>query len=201
MGEKAEENKKQKRNALINHAFALFMSKGVENTSISDITQSAGVGKGTFYYYFKDKNDIVSYLIADKAEKLLLHALDALENHDGAVSVEDKFIIVADDILMQLRSDKRLLLFINKNLSFGLYRKSFSGRSASKELDAAAIFREMIEDGSKWKEPDLMLYTVVEFVSGTCHTVLLNDSPVSLGRYQPYLHDCIRGIINSFRIQ
>lgn len=199
MGEKAEENKRLKRNALLNHAFSLFMTKGVEDTSISDITQSAGVGKGTFYYYYKDKNDIIAFLIADKAEALLLHALSALENHDGELSVEDKFIIIADDLLLQLRNDKKLLKFLNKNLSYGLYKKAFTQKSVAKEIDVYSIYREIIDDGSKWKDPELMLYTIVEFVSGTCHTILLANDPVSLSRYQPYLHSCIRGIINVFR--
>ena len=35
-----------------------FTSKGIQKTSISDIVEDAGVAKGTFYLYFKDKYDI-----------------------------------------------------------------------------------------------------------------------------------------------
>ena len=41
-------DKKDKENRLLATAFDLFTKKGVNNTSIQDIADSAGVGKGTF---------------------------------------------------------------------------------------------------------------------------------------------------------
>ena len=57
MGE-LELNKKKKKDALFNTAFELFTTKGLTKTTISDIVNQAGVAKGTFYLYFKDKYDI-----------------------------------------------------------------------------------------------------------------------------------------------
>ncbi|MDD6744125.1 MAG: TetR/AcrR family transcriptional regulator, partial [Roseburia porci] len=56
---KAEENKQKKRRALLSHAFSLFLNKGISDTTISEIAEHAGVGKGTFYFYFKDKEDLI----------------------------------------------------------------------------------------------------------------------------------------------
>ena len=53
-----DEKKKKKRIALLDAAYDLFTSKGVAETSISDIVQRAEMAKGTFYLYFKDKNEI-----------------------------------------------------------------------------------------------------------------------------------------------
>ena len=55
---KLESNKKKKEDALYNTAFELFTTKGTNKTTISDIVEKAGVAKGTFYLYFKDKYDI-----------------------------------------------------------------------------------------------------------------------------------------------
>ena len=55
---KIDNNKKQKEDALLNTAFDLFTKQGIQKTSISDIVNQAGVAKGTFYLYFKDKYDI-----------------------------------------------------------------------------------------------------------------------------------------------
>ena len=55
---KLELNKKRKKSALYNTAFELFTTKGLAKTTISDIVENAGVAKGTFYLYFKDKYDI-----------------------------------------------------------------------------------------------------------------------------------------------
>ena len=55
---KLEVNKKKKKDALFHTAFELFTTKGLTKTTISDIADQAGVAKGTFYLYFKDKYPI-----------------------------------------------------------------------------------------------------------------------------------------------
>lgn len=75
---KAEENKRHKRNSLLTQSYNLFTTKGIYDTSISDIASKAGVAKGTFYFYFKDKQDIINHLIARKSEGLLVKAIDNL---------------------------------------------------------------------------------------------------------------------------
>lgn len=197
---KAEENKQKKRTALLSHAFSLFMNQGIGNTTISEIAQHAGVGKGTFYFYFKDKEDLIEKLIAQKAEQLLLNAMNALEAHPETVKVEDKLVLVADSLLEQLNNDSRLLKFINKNLNFGIFKKALLREEVKSDLDVAAAYEELIHsDGSQWKDSMLMLYTIVELVSSTCHSIILNQDPVDLEHYKPYLFECIRKIVEVFR--
>ena len=76
---KSDEKKKIKEETLLNSAFNLFTKKGFKDTSIQDIAESAGVGKGTFYLYFKDKYDIQNRLIERKSQKLFSDAVKALK--------------------------------------------------------------------------------------------------------------------------
>lgn len=73
---KLDSNKKKKRESLLNTAFNMFTTKGVSQTSISEIVEKAGVAKGTFYLYFKDKYDIKNMLIAHKSGQLFKIAID-----------------------------------------------------------------------------------------------------------------------------
>ena len=52
---KVDDNKKLKMNTLLQTAFDLFTGKGFAKTTVSDIVNQAGLAKGTFYLYFKDK--------------------------------------------------------------------------------------------------------------------------------------------------
>jgi len=199
---KAEENKRRKRSALLSHAFALFMNQGISNTTISDIARNAGVGKGTFYFYFKDKEELVERLITQKAGELINNALNELSRQKTDMSVEDKLVFIVDRILCQLCEDPRLLKFINKNMNYGLLAKTFSREDVKYELDIYAMYYELIiEDGSKWRDPKLMLYTMIELINGTCHTIILKNEPVDLETYKPYLFNCIRNIIKVFRLE
>lgn len=51
----AQETKKK----LINAALEMFKQQGFYSINVEDITKKAGVAKGTFYTYFKRKEDIV----------------------------------------------------------------------------------------------------------------------------------------------
>lgn len=199
---KAEENKRKKRTALLSQAFSLFMNKGITNTTISEIAEQADVAKGTFYIYFKDKDDLIEKLIAQKAEQLLINALDILNKHPETIKVEDKLVLIADSLLEQLNSDSRLLKFINKNLNYGIYKKALFSEEVKSDFDVMASYYEILHsDGSEWKDPVLMLYTIVELVSSTCHSIILEQDPVDLEYYKPYLFECIRRIVDVFRVK
>ena len=50
-----EGKKQEKRRALLEAAYDLFLERGAAKTSVEDITSRAKVAKGTFYLYFQDK--------------------------------------------------------------------------------------------------------------------------------------------------
>ncbi|MEE4313791.1 MAG: TetR/AcrR family transcriptional regulator [Desulfofustis sp.] len=54
-----EQNKINKRKAIIDAAIKLFSRNGYEQTSIEELAREAGVGKGTVYSYFQTKKEIV----------------------------------------------------------------------------------------------------------------------------------------------
>lgn len=43
----------------------LFETQGFEQTSVDQIVQEAGIAKGTFYYYFKSKEDALSAIMEE----------------------------------------------------------------------------------------------------------------------------------------
>jgi len=53
-----EKKKKKTRTAILDAALNLFTRQGYENTSISQLAQAAGIGKGTVYGYFETKSEI-----------------------------------------------------------------------------------------------------------------------------------------------
>ncbi|NQX70322.1 TetR/AcrR family transcriptional regulator [Paenibacillus alba] len=49
-----------RRNEILDVAMELFQMNGFEHTSVSDIVKKMGVAQGTFYYYFKSKEEVVN---------------------------------------------------------------------------------------------------------------------------------------------
>jgi len=53
------------RQRIADAARVLFEDKGIENTTMDDIASKAGYGKATLYVYFKNKEQVVSYLVLE----------------------------------------------------------------------------------------------------------------------------------------
>ena len=72
-----EEKKKETVNRIIGAALQLFSEKGYEETTVAEIAKAAGIAKGTFFNYFKTKEDVLI-----KTQKALFF--------DGIIGLEDK---------------------------------------------------------------------------------------------------------------
>lgn len=53
----------ERRNEILDTAETLFYTKGYTKTTINDILQKIGIAKGTFYYYFKSKEEVMYAII------------------------------------------------------------------------------------------------------------------------------------------
>ena len=78
-----DEKKRKKRTDLLNAAYELFTSQGIFDTSISDIVNKAKMAKGTFYLYFKDKYEIRTELVTQKAGELFSVVREKMHEQTG----------------------------------------------------------------------------------------------------------------------
>ena len=192
---KIEVNKKQKKESLLNTAFSLFTSKGFQKTSISDIVNSAGVAKGTFYLYFSDKYDLRNKLIAHKAATLFLDAYHSVCEAQIA-DFEEQILHIVDYIILKLQEDRSLLGFISKHLSWGIFRNNLIAGTDNNEQNVYLVFMNLLHaSGYDFKDPEIMIYMLIELVSGSIYNPLLYEQPVPIDAIQSYLHDSIRHII------
>ena len=59
---KREQNAQETRVAILETADRLIAERGYEQISVEEITRTAGIAKGTFYNYFKKKEDLIRAL-------------------------------------------------------------------------------------------------------------------------------------------
>ena len=165
---KVETNKKQKNTTLLQTSFELFTEKGFTKTTISDIVNRAGLAKGTFYLYFKDKYDLRDRLVTYKTSQLFGTAHTALieQNIQG---FENQMFFVIDHIIDRLEKEPKLLQFISKNLSWGIFKNAFE---------------KTVPENSR------QFYDY--------YSCILYQQPVSMEEYLPYLHQTIRQIFITF---
>ena len=192
---KDEESKESK---LLDTAFKLFTSKGVKDTSIQEIVDNADVGKGTFYLYFKDKYEIRDILIAKKSQKLFNDALKALRKAEIS-NLTEQIIFIVDHVINALKKNPLLLKFISKNLSWGIYNNTLNklyAEEGKEEQGVYQLFLKGIEENHiQLKNPDVTLYMIIELVSSSCFNSILNNEPLPIEEFKPYLFETIRKLM------
>ncbi len=190
---KAELKKEKNRSRLMDSAYSLFVKQGFHKTTIDAITKKAKLGKGTFYLYFKDKEDVRDSIIVSKSSKIIHDAVENTTDERKNKGFYDRLIAVIDYILNIFASDLDLLKFVSKSLSDGLIKNYNGSHGRSEEVINLESFVEgLLENSVTVKEPRLFIYTIIELVSSTCYTVIAFGEPVSFDEYKPYLYNCIR---------
>lgn len=197
---KLDEKKKLKREALLGAAYDLFTSQGIFDTSISDIVKKAEMAKGTFYLYFKDKFDIRTALITEKAGKLFSVVREKMRDK-RADSLEETVIQLVDIIIDELEADKRMLEFISKNLRWGIFHKVILEGGNEVSDSFYDWYNELIQSsGRTFRNHELMIYMIVELVNSTCYNVILYQEPVGLEELKVELAKLIPVIIRNQEI-
>ena len=191
---KIEEKKQEKENKLLTSAYKLFTEKGINTTSIQDIVDVAVVRKGTFYQYFKDKNDLQNKLIIKKSKQLFKEALDNL-NKNVIINFEDQLIFVIDYIINIVSNDKTLINFIEKDLSLGIYSDVNELINDNKTGIKEIFVKGLKKHNIKLKNPDVTLFMIIELTSSTIFTSITKNKPLKIEDYKPFLYSAIRRII------
>ncbi len=129
-------NKTDRKNEIISDSIELMYLRGYNGTSVKDITDAAGIPKGSFYNYFSDKEQ---------------YAIDALDYY-YTVMVKDKIDLLKDDKLKPLDRIREFYRsgienLEQKGLKFGCFAGNLSeemGDVSDSIAKAAAEFHSCI---------------------------------------------------------
>jgi AcrR family transcriptional regulator len=66
-----------RRAELLSAAARLFAENGYAATTVDAVVRATGMAKGTFYYYFRTKDDLLAALVRQIAETMAVHARTA----------------------------------------------------------------------------------------------------------------------------
>ncbi len=112
----------ERKKEIMDTAGALFYQNGYANTSVNLIIETIGISKGTFYYYFKSKEDLLDNIV-DEFTKEIVSKLELVVNDNSldAISKLNEFyrqagmykaenIDIIKTIVNALYNDKNLLL-------------------------------------------------------------------------------------------
>lgn len=80
----------ERRNEILDTAERLFYTKGYEKCTIKDILGEVNIAKGTFYYYFKSKEEVMDAIVSRYKEIIVTRIEKILKKDD--ISPEEKLV-------------------------------------------------------------------------------------------------------------
>ena len=105
---KRETNKETNRLKIIESGIEIFSKKGISETTVRDIIRNTGLASGTFYNYFKTKEEVLIAAIDDAAYDLA----KILEKGRRKASNIEEFIEFQVDPFFEMVSELPELFFI-----------------------------------------------------------------------------------------
>lgn len=100
-----------RRNELMDAAEQLFVEKGYEHTSASDIIRKVGVAQGTFYYYFKSKDEILNAVIDRYIERYAEFVKSIAD--DGRINALQKVQRIIDALFSMSDQKRKFSQYLN----------------------------------------------------------------------------------------
>jgi AcrR family transcriptional regulator len=130
--------KQEKRAAILKAAHTEFASRRFDEVKLDDIAARAGVGKGTLYLYFKNKEDLFLQLAVDGIDEMAAR-MDEVCEMDGPF--EDRFFLIGHEmadffshshslvnLMHQTLSDQVMEQFLQYRKKMGLATRRFLKR-------------------------------------------------------------------------
>ncbi len=187
-----DDKKLAKRIKMIDAAYALFLEKGVNITAIDDVVKAAGVAKGTFYLYFKDKYDLLDQIVLSKSEGVIRGAISELQTKRKTeeMSIAEQIIFFTDRIIEYMETNRELAALIHKNLSACFDVLLTNENSAVKE-DVRLVTDLLVRTGLSEREAYIHLYLFTGMISSACFDAIVRGKPFSVEELKPQIHSMI----------
>lgn len=158
----SKKNRNMKEKILLT-SIDLMTKNGINNTSLADIAREVNISKGTLYYHYSSKDDII-FDIADNHLNIISEALlDCLKKINFNFSTEE-FVLVVLKNISNIESTGRIHMYLICEAIMG--NKSLRERIGLKYVEWRTTLEDqlnqIVTDKSQAKGASFLLMSVVD---------------------------------------
>ena len=135
---------KSKKEQILDVSLSLFLEKGYDNTSISDILSNLNIARGTLYYHFESKEAIMDAIIERTAKKIVEEA-KAIVLQKGLSVHEKIFLLFSAASMKRLSGGDLMIDYLNQPQNALFHEKS--NRAFIQKI--SPILGDIISEGVK----------------------------------------------------
>ncbi len=170
---------KSKKEQILDMSFSLFLEKGYDNTSISDILSKLDIARGTLYYHFESKEAIMDAIIERTAKKIVEEAKGIVLQK--GLSVHEKiFLLFYESSMRRLSGGELMIDYLNQPQNALFHEKS--NRAFIQKI--SPILGDIISEGVKegifdnafpYESAELILAMIMGFMDVPYENTDAND--------------------------
>lgn len=168
--ERKKGKKNQKRKKILDKAWELFRKNGYEETKVEDITRELGVSKGSFYTYFKTKDEVL-YEILERIKKENEERISKINVNQEPNKILEDYVISKMNYIVKLLNNMKISS-INRNLSNSKLKNFFE---ELKKVSIEFIKKNIVEKFNKINGNKYNLEIISEFVYLAIEEFLYNE--------------------------
>ncbi len=168
------------RDRIIQASLDVFSDKGYHSATVDEIAERAGVGKGTLYRYFGNKEALFNEIINGRLEELERKALAVLHDDDDVLTLIGKYLRIYFEFFDQNQRFYRIM--VQEHLDF---RHRIQDLYIEKIMRRVPLLKRKIAEGKQQhilKDVDFqtVFYGVMGFIHGVIQKWLAHDCAYSL---------------------
>jgi AcrR family transcriptional regulator len=165
---------------ILEAALGVFSDKGFYVATVDEIAEQAGVGKGTLYRYFANKEALFNELVRLRLEELENRATSVLDAQDDVISMITKYLRVYFEFFDHNQRLYRVI--VQEHLDFG---DQMQDLYIKKVMRRVPILKRKIYEATQhgvFKDVDFqtVFYGVMGFIHGVIQKWLAHDCSYSL---------------------
>lgn len=192
-----ETGKRNVKSRIVSAAWQLFYEKGYNGTTVDDIIALSGTSKGSFYYYFSTKDELLntlSVILDEYYEELDVEMDPELNSYDKLLYLNDKMHTMMEekismDLLASLYSTQ--LVTAGDNSLLDRNRKYYQ------------LISRIVDEGQKRGQirSDISVNAFTKYYS-MCERALVSDWCMNKGSYSlsEYSRECMPIMLEHFRL-
>ena len=142
---KNTERAQTRKNEILDAAEKLFLEKGYEHTAVSDILSEAGIAKGSLYYHYKSKEDVLDDIIARVTEQIAV-AAQAVADAPSR-SVHEKMLHLISSMNISNSAQSSMIEELHRPVNALLHQKSIAQTIHIVAPIIAGVVEQGIEEG------------------------------------------------------
>jgi len=170
---------KNKKEQILDISFSLFLEKGYDNTSISDILSKLDIARGTLYYHFESKEAIMDAIIERSAKKIVEEAQSIVLKKELPV-YEKIFALFSSTSMKRLSGGNLMIDYMNQPQNALFHEKSNISFIQKITPILGDIIKEGVEEGIfhnafPYESAELILVMIIGFIDVHYENMDKND--------------------------